>query len=156
MKESNIEDNIINNAKDINIINPLNENTYSNLKIKENDHKNSIENINGDEIKNKEFKPDEQSATLMTQIQFLDNKRNQGALFELNKSLEKTDDTSKNSSNIKEDQKEQNQQKETFFQKTKRWAGTAWSYINIANYFPKEEFKEYRNANGDWVKIPVK
>lgn len=34
MKESNIEDNIINNAKDINIINPLNENTYSNLKIK--------------------------------------------------------------------------------------------------------------------------
>ena len=156
MKESNIEDNIINNAKDKNIINPLNENTYSNLKIKENDQKNSIENINGDEIKNKEFKPDEQSATLMTQIQFLDNKRNQGALFELNKSLEKTDDTSKNSSNIKEDQKEPNQQKETFFQKTKRWAGTAWSYINIANYFPKEEFKEYRNANGDWVKIPVK
>ena len=100
MKESNIEDNIINNAKDINIINPLNENTYSNLKIKENDQKNSIENIKGDEIKNKEFKPEEQSATLMTQIQFLDNKRNQGALFELNKSLEKTDDTSKNSTDM--------------------------------------------------------
>ena len=41
-------------------------------------------------------------------------------------------------------------------QKTKRWAGTAWSYINIANYFPKTEYKEYRNCNGDWVKIPVK
>ena len=45
---------------------------------------------------------------------------------------------------------------ESFYQKTKRWAGTVWSYINIKNYFPKEEFIEYRNANGDMVKIPKK
>ena len=28
--------------------------------------------------------------------------------------------------------------------------------MNIKNYFPKQEFKEYRNYNGDIVRIPKK
>lgn len=117
------------------------EKNYEEIYEKDTELKNKIEEENG------------------TQIQFLSNKQEQEkneTIYELNKSLEKTDDTSKNSFKIGEGQNAPNQQNESFFQKTKRWAGTAWSYINIANYFPKTEYKEYRNANGDWVKIPKK
>lgn len=90
----------------------------------------------------------------MTNVQFIEDKKDmkEEPIYELNKSAEKTDDSSKNS----EEPKDTNQQNESFLQKTKRWAGNVWSYVNVANYFPKAEFKEYRNANGDWVKIPVK
>ena len=77
-------------------------------------------------------------------------------IFELNKSLEKTDVTSNNTSTKEDESKSQVQKNESFYQKTKRWAGTVWNYVNIANYFPKTEYKEYRNCNGDWVKIPIK
>ena len=49
--------------------------------------------------------------------------------------------------------------KRTFAGKTKAWAGNVWSSIkkmNIKNIFPKTEYQEYRNANGDIVKIPKK
>ena len=104
-----------------------------------------------------DVKPEDESGTIMTQVGFLkgESEKN-GTIFELNKSLEKADDNSKNSSSLKEEPKEVQSQNESFLQKTKRWAGNVWSYINIANYFPKTEYKEYRNTNGDWVKIPVK
>ena len=93
-----------------------------------------------------------ENETTVTNVKFItDKKEDKDALDELNKCSEKTDDTSKNDSENKD-----SQQNEGFLQKTKRFAGTVWSYINIANYFPKQEFKEYRNANGDWVKIPLK
>ena len=48
----------------------------------------------------------------------------------------------------------------TFAGKTKQWAGNIWTSIknikNIKNIFPKTEYEEYRNANGDIVKIPKK
>ena len=49
--------------------------------------------------------------------------------------------------------------KKSFAIKTKEWAGNMWSSlkkINFKNMFAKAEFKEFRNANGDIVRIPVK
>ena len=61
-------------------------------------------------------------------------------------------ETDSNNSN-----KEDIKQKRTFAGKTKVWAENVWSSIkkiNIKNIFPKTEYQEYRNANGDIVKIP--
>ena len=65
-----------------------------------------------------------------------------------------SNETDSNNSN-----KEDIKQKRTFAGKTKVWAGTVWSSIkkiNIKNIFLKTEYQEYRNANGDIVKIPKK
>ena len=147
---NNIENqNNINNINNINIIHPSNPINYqtSQNEIKEQ----VISPMNfQDNIRDPQNKYE--NDTTVTNVKFITDKNEQkDALDELNNASEKTDDTSKNSSNNKEPQ-----QNESFFQKTKRIAGTVWSYINIANYFPKQEFKEYRNANGDWVKIPLK
>ena len=85
-----------------------------------------------------------------TQIELLNKKETNTPINELNKQSLKKD-------NIKEEDKmDTNKKSENFYQKTKKLAGTLWNYVNIANYFPKTEYKEYRNCNGDWVKIPVK
>ena len=76
------------------------------------------------------------------------------AIPNLTKSIEKTEDTSKTS--LKMSYKEEKVETESFYQKTKRWAETVWNYVNIKNYFPKTEYIEYRNCNGDMVKIPTK
>ena len=45
----------------------------------------------------------------------------------------------------------------SFSDKTKQWAGNVWNSIKkIKNMIPKTEYHEYRNANGDIVKIPKK
>ena len=47
----------------------------------------------------------------------------------------------------------------SFSDKTKQWAGNVWNSIkkiNIKNMFPKTEYQEYRNVNGDMVRIPKK
>ena len=55
--------------------------------------------------------------------------------------MEKTEGSSNNSLNEQNkkviNDKTEKAETESFYQKTKRWAGTAWSYINIKNYFPK-------------------
>ena len=87
---------------------------------------------------------------MTTQIELLNKKEINTPINELNKQSSKKD-------NIKEEDKiDTNKKNENFYQKTKKLAGTLWNYVNIANYFPKTEYKEYRNCNGDWVKIPVK
>ena len=66
-----------------------------------------------------------------------------------------TDSNNSESSSNKEDLKP----KRTFAGKTKAWAGNVWNSIkkmNIKKIFPKAEYQEYRNANGDLVKIPKK
>ena len=66
-----------------------------------------------------------------------------------------TDSNNSESSSNKEDLKP----KRTFVGKTKAWAGNVWNSIkkmNIKKIFPKAEYQEYRNANGDLVKIPKK
>ena len=115
--------------------------------IQESENRKIIKEKSLNDDKNKE---EENNEIAMTQIELLKETENEGTLYELNKSKEKKD------IKIEEDKKEPNQKNESFFQKTKKWAGNVWSYVNIANYFPKAEFKEYRNFNGDWVKIPVK
>ena len=64
-------------------------------------------------------------------------------------------DSNSNNSNLKEGSKP----RISFVGKTKKWAGNVWNSIkkiNIKKMFPKTEYQEYRNANGDMVKIPKK
>ena len=64
-------------------------------------------------------------------------------------------DSNSNNSNSKEGTKP----RISFAGRTKRWAGNVWNSIkkiNIKKMFPKAEYQEYRNANGDMVKIPKK
>ena len=47
--------------------------------------------------------------------------------------------------------------KSNFGGKAKQWAGNIWNSIkkiNLKKIFPKAEYQEFRNANGDIVKIP--
>ena len=148
--------------------------------MKEIEQNNNIENI-PNEIKNEyqqhsikestilfdsEFKPPENnqeentvSQTIFTLLKGK-NEENNETLYKLNNSSKKTDDTSNNNlqktSDVKNEKNSNQITNEGFMQKTKRWAGNVWSYINIKNYFPKAEYIEYKNANGDIVKIPKK
>ena len=114
-------------------------------------------------IEAKEVQPENETETVTTTIGFLkpvENLKND-PLFNLNSSLENNINNNNNnniSNNLSssKDEKSVSTADESFYQKTKRWAGTVWSYVNIKNYFPKAEYIEYRNANGDMVKIPKK
>ena len=115
-------------------------------------YKNKIKPDKKKESKNfKETEKEQFDNEIMTtQIELLNKKETNTPINELNKQSLKKD-------NIKEEDKiDTNKKKENFYQKTKKIAGTLWNFVNIANYFPKTEYKEYRNCNGDWVKIPVK
>ena len=108
---------------------------------------------------NQNIKNENENGTVTTTMAFMKEAELQNdPLSNLNKSLPKTDDTSNNSLtvNSKYEKMSAPTVNESFYQKTKRWAGTAWSYINIKNYFPKTQYKEYRNINGDMVKVPIK
>ena len=158
MSNPNPEQNNINN--DINIPNTniiLNPNQTINVNIYQHEAKDSAFPIaNSPEKNNQDKKGEDNGDTMMTQVPFIKEFDKKEPIFELNKSLEKTDVTSNNTSTKEDESKNQAQKNESFYQKTKRWAGTVWNYVNIANYFPKTEYKEYRNCNGDWVKIPIK
>ena len=115
-------------------------------------YKNKIKPDKKNESKNfKETEKEQFDNEIMTtQIELLNKKETNTPINELNKQSSEKD-------NIKEEDKmDTNKKSENFYQKTKKLAGTLWNYVNIANYFPKTEYKEYRNCNGDWVKIPVK
>ena len=158
MSNPNPEQNNINN--DINIPNTniiSNPNQAINVNIYQHQAKDSAFPIaNSPEKNNQDKKGEDNGDTMMTQVPFIKEFDKKEPIFELNKSLEKTDITSNNTSTKEDESKNQAQKNESFYQKTKRWAGTVWNYVNIANYFPKTEYKEYRNCNGDWVKIPIK
>ena len=115
-------------------------------------YKNKIKPDKKNESKNfKETEKEQFDNEIMTtQIELLNKKETNTPINELNKQSSEKD-------NIKEEDKmDTNKKSENFYQKTKKLACTLWNYVNIANYFPKTEYKEYRNCNGDWVKIPVK
>ena len=149
--------NINNDINDLNTnIIPI-PNQTTNVQILKHELKDSTFPIMNSPEKNKnDQKEDENAATMMTQVPFIKELDKKEPIYDLNKSLEKTDVTSNNTSTKENESKNQVQKNESFIQKTKRWAGTVWNYVNIANYFPKTEYKEYRNCNGDWVKIPIK
>ena len=159
-EDTNINNiNNLNNTTGINMNKITNENQTDIAVIYQHNIQDSIIfPMNSNQLNNKNNKKEkeEENDTMVTQVPFIKEIDKKDPIEELNKSSEKTDDSSKNSSKGEEDKKEPNKNNESFYQKTKRWAGNVWSYVNIANYFPKPEFKEYRNANGDWVKIPVK
>ena len=158
MSNPNPEQNNINN--DINIPNTniiSNPNQTINVNIYQHEPKDSaFPIVNSPEKNNHDKKEYDNVDTMMTQVPFVKGLGEKEPIFELNKSIEKTDVTSNNTSTKEDESKNQVQKNESFYQKTKRWAGTVWNYVNIANYFPKTEYKEYRNCNGDWVKIPIK
>ena len=158
MSNPNPEQNNINN--DINIPNTniiSNPNQTINVNIYQHEPKDSaFPIVNSPEKNNHDKKEYDNVDTMMTQVPFIKELDKKEPIFELNKSIEKTDVTSNNTSTKEDESKNQVQKNESFYQKTKRWAGTVWNYVNIANYFPKTEYKEYRNCNGDWVKIPIK
>ena len=151
MEEPQPEDNIQNNNNDLN------------LRIEEKNqvlHHNTKESTVtlGTGSKNNEIQSEAESGTVTTTLGFLNNEKEDkknDPLYNLNKSLEKTEDSSTNNESQKDD-KLSSISNESFYQKTKRWAGTIWNYVNVKNYFPKIEYLEYRNANGDMVKIPKK
>ena len=151
MEEPQPEDNIQNNNNDLN------------LRIEEKNqvlHHNTKESTVtlGTGSKNNEIQSEAESGTVTTTLGFLNNEKEDkknDPLYNLNKSLEKTEDSSTNNESQKDD-KLSSIFNESFYQKTKRWAGTIWNYVNVKNYFPKIEYLEYRNANGDMVKIPKK
>ena len=158
MSNPNPEQNNVNN--DINIPNTniiSNPNQAINVNIYQHELKDSaFPIVNSPEKNNHDKKEYDNVDTMMTQVPFIKELDKKEPIFELNKSIEKTDVTSNNTSTKEDESKNQVQKNESFYQKTKRWAGTVWNYVNIANYFPKTEYKEYRNCNGDWVKIPIK
>ena len=159
MINPNPQDTNINNyINDINTKPISNPNQAVNVQIPQHEAKDSIimPIMNSPEKNNNAKKEDENAETMMTQVPFMNELDKKEPIYELNNASEKTDDTSKNSSVKEEDSKNLSRKSESFYQKTKRWAGTVWSYVNIANYFPKTEYKEYRNCNGDWVKVPIK
>ena len=68
--------------------------------------------------------------------------------------------TESNSSQQETNSAKANEKKDIgFMGKTKQWASNFWNSMknfNIKNIFPKTEYIEYRNFNGDMVKIPKK
>ena len=158
MSNPNPEQNNINNDINIPNINIIsNPNQAINVNIYQHELKDSaFPIVNSPEKNNHDKKEYDNVDTMMTQVPFIKELDKKEPIFELNKSIEKTDVTSNNTSTKEDESKNQVQKNESFYQKTKRWAGTVWNYVNIANYFPKTEYKEYRNCNGDWVKIPIK
>ena len=99
---------------------------------------------------------EKESTTISTTLGFLDEKdiNNQNDLNKINEDISNKD--SSLTDTVVEVNKSDEQPKETFFGKTKRWAGNIWSKMNIKNYFPKQEYIEYKNANGLIMKIPKK
>ena len=99
---------------------------------------------------------EKEATTISTTLGFLDEKdiNNQNDLNKINEDISNKD--SSLTDTVVEVNKSDEQPKETFFGKTKRWAGNIWSKMNIKNYFPKQEYIEYKNANGIIMKIPKK
>ena len=100
------------------------------------------------DIKQNKIQEEKENDIVNSKIEFLNinNEEKNNPIYNLNNS----------SPNIRNNAKEEKNTKKSLYQKTKKWAGTVLGYMNIANYFPKTEYIEYRNANGDMVKIPKK
>ena len=128
-------------------------------KINNKDSKNPTKNKNADETQKEE-------GTTISTLAFLEgNKDLEQNALEYNLNLEKN--IPKDTISTSTETETNNSQKEnsstnskiTFAGKIKQRAGSFWNSIkkiNIKNIFPKAEYIEYRNANGDIVKIPKK
>ncbi len=117
------------------------------------------QNIIQEKQKNGPEKRDE-TGTTISNINFLNKFNKEGIIENLNGEIPKdTASTSTGTSSNNSKQENTNLGKKSFAGKTKKWAGNVWNSlknIKLKKIFPKQEFKEFRNANGDFVKIPVK
>ena len=102
----------------------------------------------------------DEAGTTISNINFLTKFNKEGIIENLNGEIPKdTISTSTGTSSNNSQQENTNLNKKSFAGKTKKWAGNVWNSlknIKLKKIFPKQEFKEFRNANGDLVKIPVK
>ena len=151
----------MNNVETTQSVNPMIEqNKEPNKIIKEN------KNINSPE---KPIENATEAGTTVSSLFFLQDKSNLSKLqVNLNNQIQKdtipkdTISTSTGTESVSSQQDNNSTNSniikpKTFAGKTKQWAGNFWTSIkNIKNIFPKTEYEEYRNANGDIVKIPKK
>ena len=141
--------NIIYTTQSVNPI--LEENKEMNTIIKENKNSKSPE-------KQKDLTTE--AGTTISNIMFLQNKTELNLEKQIPKdTISTSTGTESNSSQQENNLIKMKNKKVSFSDKTKQWAGNVWNSIkkiNIKNMFPKTEYEEYRNANGDIVKIPKK
>ena len=95
----------------------------------------------------------DEAGTTISNINFLTKFNKEGIIETLNNEIPK--DTISTSTGTSSNNSQQENVK-SFYGKTKKWAGNIWNSLKNIKIFPKKEFKEFRNANGDLVKIPVK
>ena len=95
----------------------------------------------------------DETGTTISNINFLTKFNKEGIIENLNGEIPK--DTISTSTGTSSNNSQQENVK-SFYGKTKKWAGNIWNSLKNIKIFPKKEFKEFRNANGDLVKIPVK
>ena len=116
-------------------------------------------------IPNNQKGPSEQIAdnsTTVSNLNFLKTKNKDQIIQQLNEEIPKDTvsiSTGTSYDNSQQENNSKNSIKKSFIGKTKDWAGNMWNSlknINLKNIFPKTEYKEFRNANGDLVKVPVK
>ena len=119
-----------------------------------------IENEKKEEEKEEKGNDYEHTST-KSSIHFLvENKEDYIKNLEKNSNKDTTSVSTGTESN--QSQKETNSvenKRQSFAGKTKQWAGNIWNSIknfNVKSMFPKTEYQEYRNVNGDIVKIPKK
>ena len=132
----------------------------------------SIQILKGKEAKNKSSKENESNNNQETNVEntitesnivFYEKNNQEPSPENINNIQLFPQDTSSISTGIESNNSQQDEnskiKKKSFAVKTKEWAGNMWNSlkkINFKNMFAKAEFKEFRNANGDMVRIPVK
>ena len=142
----------MNNVETTQSLNPMiNQNKETNSIIKTNKSGKSAEN-------QKDLTTE--AGTTISNLEFLQNKTELNLEKQIPKdTISTSTGTESNSSQQDNNLIKMKNKKLSFSVKTKQWAGNVWNSIkkiNIKNMFPKTEYEEYRNANGDIVKIPKK
>ena len=143
-----------------------NNNQNNSIKIEKKEEQNKINKESKDNIQNKKLDETKEEITAISTLVFLKvNKDIEQNDLEYNLNLDKNipKDTISTSTETESNNSQQENNsinsKLTFTGKIKQRAGSIWSSIkkiNIKNMFPKAEYIEYKNANGDIVKIPKK
>ena len=100
-----------------------------------------------------------ENSTTITNLAFLRKSELEPTPENINKISQQTSSISTLPEGINSQIKGNITKKKTFVGRTKEWAGNVWNSIKKFQFrklFPKTEYKIFRNANGDLVKIPVK
>ena len=100
-----------------------------------------------------------ENSTTITNLAFLRKSELEPTPENINKISQQTSSISTLPEGINSQIKGNITKKKTFVGRTKEWAGNVWNSIKKFEFkkiFAKTEYKIFRNANGDLVKIPVK